>query len=166
MHLLRCKPTQVFIIILVPYLELFAYQACILIFEYLLEHALHFISLFVVALIFGDLVDEEERQTLDTPLEQLAFLLKMRHDGFPYLHALHGLLVRVSDYLTSPQRDAIQECNITFGVDFRQGKPFIFGQSRFFSQTVSSTESFCFSHYGARCRFRFDFNASHRRPFG
>ena len=60
MHLLGCKPTQVFIIILVPDVELFAYQACILIFKYFLEFALHFISLLVVTLIFGYLVDKEQ----------------------------------------------------------------------------------------------------------
>ena len=69
--------------------------------------------------------NEEQRQALDTTLEQLAFLLEVRHNGLTYLHTLHVQFVGVTYYLTTAYGRTIKKSYITIHIDFRYGEAII-----------------------------------------
>ena len=166
MHILRNKLTQVFVIVLVPNVELFAYQTSVFLFKHLLEYPSHFIAVFIITLVLGYLINEEERQALDTTLEQLAFLLEVRHNGFTNLYPLHVQLVCITYHFASSYGCTIQKGYITIGVDFRYHKVVILSQSRFRTQVITHTKGLYLAYNAARCCFGFYLNACHRRMLG
>ena len=118
MYFQWCKTAQVFVVILVPNMKLVVYQSGIFFLEHLLEYTFHFISVLIITLVLCHLVDEEKRQALDTPLEQLAFFLEMRLDGFPYLHTLHRQFIGIANHFATAQGYAIKEGYITTDMNF------------------------------------------------
>ena len=61
MYILRIESAKVFVVVLIPNMELVTYKTRILLLKHLLEYAFHFITLFIVALIFSNLINKKQR---------------------------------------------------------------------------------------------------------
>ena len=59
MYILRIESAKVFIVVIIPNMELVAYKARILLLKYLLEHSFYLVAILVVTLVFCNLINEE-----------------------------------------------------------------------------------------------------------
>ena len=147
-------------------MKLTTHQSRILLFKHLLENTPHFVAILIITLVFRHFINEEERQALDAPFEQLTFFLEVRHDSFTNLYPLHVQLVGITDNFPSTNGRTIQESHITIDMDFRNSESIVFRQARLFTQTVPHSECLYLPDNASRCSLGFYLNSCHRWLFG
>ena len=78
----------------------FVENADILLFEHLTVLAEHLITVLIILTVLCDLVNKEERQSLDAHVKELFFLLEVRENGFSYLNTAHVTLRDIANDLS------------------------------------------------------------------
>jgi len=69
MYILWIESAKVFIVVLIPNMELVAYKARIFLLKHLLEYTLYLVAILIVTLVFSNLINKKQRQAFDATLE-------------------------------------------------------------------------------------------------
>ena len=92
MYLLYWESLQILLIVIFKQRQVLIQVAIILILEHLPQVTLYYFPTLIISFVVGHLIDKEQRERLDTLLEQLSFFLKMALHCLTNLHLLDSLL--------------------------------------------------------------------------
>ena len=92
MYLLYRESLQILLIVIFKQRQVLIQIAIILILEHLPQVTLYYFPTLIISFVVGHFIDKEQREGLDTLLEQLSFFLKMALHCLTNLHLLDSLL--------------------------------------------------------------------------
>ena len=108
-HFRGRETPQIVLVVVLEQRQIFIQVTAVFVFEHLPQGAFRLVSVAVVALVIGHLVDKEQRECLDALLEQGTLFLEVRLDGLTNLYLLDGFLAYISHHLTLAQRLSVLE---------------------------------------------------------